>query len=222
MYLRNYLKLILKSTIICWLIFWNAINIHIPEKTVTQLIRVFKYQNNLFSMIEKTKSYSQHRKAFITFLNRSELNCSLIIPVTNGKDQISVYVHWSPVNPPVSFQLNPKHSNKKNKCGLMFVLWQMIHYIISNAPCAKLFISIERTLIHFIVILNGVYSARISNIYTNIVKDTASHDSGGDSACFFPQWFIETSPTTFQNSEGLFYNYPGLTEGTIETQLVLS
>ena len=44
-------------------------------------------------MIQKTKSYFQHRKAFITFLNHSELNCSLIIPVTNGKDQISVYVH---------------------------------------------------------------------------------------------------------------------------------
>lgn len=138
------------------------------------------------------------------------------------KDQISVYVHWSPVNPPVCFKLNPKHSDKKNKYGLMFVLWQMIHYIISNAPCAKLFISIERILIHFIVILNGVYSARISNFYTNIVKGTASHDSGGDSACFFLQWFIETPPTTFKNSEGLFYNNPGLTEGTIETQLALS
>ena len=104
----------------------------------------------------------------------------------------------------------------------MFVLWQMIHYIIFNAPCAKLFISIERTLIHFIVILNGVYSAGISNIYTNIVKDTASHDSGRDSACFFLQWFIEASPTTFQNSEGFFYNNPGLTEGMIETQLTLT
>lgn len=98
----------------------------------------------------------------------------------------------------------------------------MIHYIISNAPCAKLFISIERTLIHFIVILNGVFSARISNIYTNIVKGTASLDSGGDSACFFLQWFIETPPTTSHNSEGLFYNNPGLTVGAIETQLALS
>ena len=104
----------------------------------------------------------------------------------------------------------------------MFVLWQMVHYIISNYPCAKLLISIERTLIHFIVILNGVYSARISNIYSNFVKDTTSHDSGGDSTCFLLQWFIETPPTTFQNSEGLFHNNPGLTEGTIETQLALS
>lgn len=80
----------------------------------------------------------------------------------------------------------------------MFVLWQMVHYIIPNVPCAKLLISIERTLIHFIVILNRVYSAWISNIYTNIVKDTTSHDSGGDSACFFLQWFIETPPTSFQ------------------------
>ena len=138
------------------------------------------------------------------------------------RDKISVYVHWSPVNPPVCFQLNPKHSNKKNNFGLMFELWQMVHYNISNVPCAMLLVSIERTLIHFIVILNGVYSARISNIYTNIVKDTTSHDSGGVSACLFLQLFIETPPTTFQNPEGLFYNNLGLNEGTIETQLAPS
>ena len=128
MYLRNYLKLILKSTIICWLIFWNAINIHIPEKTVTQLIRVFKYKNNLFSMIQKTKSYSQHRKAFITFLNHSELNCSLIIPVTNEKDQISVYVHWSPVNPPVSFPGQPLE-----QCTQMYALISW-NFLSTNLP----------------------------------------------------------------------------------------
>ena len=136
MYLRNYLKLILKSTIICWLIFWNAINIHIPEKTVTQLIRVFKYKNNLFSMIQKTKSYSQHRKAFITFLNHSELNCSLIIPVTNEKDQISVYVHWSPVNPPVSFPGQPLE-----QCTQMYALisWNFLfHQSSTKSPCKRL------------------------------------------------------------------------------------
>ena len=34
--------------------FLKCKNIHIPEKTVTQLIRTFKYKNNLFSMIQKT------------------------------------------------------------------------------------------------------------------------------------------------------------------------
>lgn len=33
--------------------FLKCNNIHIPEKTVTQLIRAFKYKNNLFSMIPK-------------------------------------------------------------------------------------------------------------------------------------------------------------------------
>lgn len=65
----------------------------------------------------------------------------------------------------------------------MFVLRPMVRYIISNIPYAKLLISIEITLTHFIVILNGVYSTQISNIYTNIVKDITSHESGGDSAC---------------------------------------
>ena len=52
----------------------------------------------------------------------------------------------------------------------MFALWKMVHYIICNVPCTRLLISIERTLIHFIVIVSGVYSAQISNIDTNIVK----------------------------------------------------
>ena len=123
------------------------------------------------------------------------------------RDKISVmYIDLQSIHLCV---LNPKYSNKKNNFGLMSVLWQMVHYIISYVPCANLFFSIERTLIHFIVILNGVYFAQISNINTNIVEDTTSHDSGGDSACFFLQWFIETPG-------------PGLTEGPIEMQLPLS
>ena len=33
--------------------FLKCNNIHIPEKTVTQLIRAFEYKNNLFSMTQK-------------------------------------------------------------------------------------------------------------------------------------------------------------------------
>lgn len=76
----------------------------------------------------------------------------------------------------------------------IFVMWQRVHYIISTVPCAKLLTSIKRTLIHLIVILNGVYIARMANIYINIVKEATSHERGGDSACFFFQWLIDTPP----------------------------
>lgn len=90
----------------------------------------------------------------------------------------------SPANSPVCF---PRKRT-------IFVMWQRVHYIISTVPCAKLLTSIKRTLIHLIVILNGVYIARMANIYINIVKEATSHERGGDSACFFFQWLIDTPP----------------------------